>query len=304
MCGPLNLRLVAAEKWHQFKEIVEKDNSLANHNMNLGFLNELYLPRNKELGAFLDSLYNRPKDETVNQQMAKLPLAEASTSKLEAHKSSKEALVDDGSVQGSQSKVPQSAGHVTDFPSYHPIKLCVLGRAYSGKSTQAKALQKALGDKVTLFDMGQVVKEALAYVDPNQAKEEQADPKAKGGKGKAAEAPVDVFAGKDTTQYKEIATLILKQVQLTTGNEDALPGKDVDILQLVSDDGLLVQLFIQKLKLTYSNTGPSQEEQEQLMRANIDKEQELLEQLEEAKNETAEADPKKKGKGARTPQEI
>ena len=34
------------------------------------------------------------------------------------------------------------------------------------------------------------------------------------------------------------------------------------------------------------------------MRANIAKEAELLEQLEEAKNESAEVDPKKKGKGA------
>ena len=24
MCGPLNLRLVAADKWHQFKDIIEK----------------------------------------------------------------------------------------------------------------------------------------------------------------------------------------------------------------------------------------------------------------------------------------
>jgi len=98
--------------------------------------------------------------------------------------------------------------------------------------------------------------------------------------------------------------LILKQVQLTTGNEDAIPGKDVDILQMVSDDNLLVQLFIQKLKLTYAPTGPSQEEKEQQMRAKIEKEAELLEQLEEAKNEGAEADPKKKGKGSRTPQEV
>lgn len=103
-------------------------------------------------------------------------------------------------------------GHTTDFPSYHPLKLCVIGRAFSGKSTQAKYLQKILGEKVTLFEMNKIVREALAYVDPNQAKEEAVDPKAKGGKGKAAEAPVDVFAGKDTTQYKEIANLILKQV--------------------------------------------------------------------------------------------
>jgi hypothetical protein len=40
------------------------------------------------------------------------------------------------------------------------------------------------------------------------------------------------------------------------------------------------------------------------MRANIDKEVELLALLEEAKNEAVEADPKKKGKCARSPEEI
>ena len=63
MCGPLNLRLVAADKWHQFKEIIEKDVGLANTNMNLNFLNELYVPKNKELGTFLDRLYNGTKED-------------------------------------------------------------------------------------------------------------------------------------------------------------------------------------------------------------------------------------------------
>ena len=120
----------------------------------------------------------------------------------------------------------------------------MIGRACSGKSTQVKNLQKLLGEKVTLFEMNKIVREALVYVDPSQAKEEQVDTKAKGAKGKAAEAPVDVFAGKDTTQYKEIASQILKQVQQAIGTEDGIPGKDVDLLPLVSDDSLLVQLFI------------------------------------------------------------
>ena len=71
MCGPLNLRLVAAEKWHQFKETVDNDKSLANHNMNLSFLNELYVPKNRELGIFLERLYSGSKDEAANQQAAK-----------------------------------------------------------------------------------------------------------------------------------------------------------------------------------------------------------------------------------------
>ena len=37
--------------------------------------------------------------------------------------------------------------------------------------------------------------------------DEAADPKAK--KGKDKEAPTDIFAGKDSTKYKEIATILL-----------------------------------------------------------------------------------------------
>jgi len=44
--------------------------------------------------------------------------------------------------------------------------------------------------------------------------------------------------------YKEVSLLILQQIQLTTGNKDSIPGKDVDIVGLVTDDNLLIQLFI------------------------------------------------------------
>lgn len=104
-------------------------------------------------------------------------------------------------------------------------------------------MKQKMGDSITLFNMNEILREALVYVDPNSQKEEVVDPKAK-GKGKGApEAPVDIFAGKDTTKYKEVAAALLKQVQLTTGNETALPDKKTDLLQLVSDDDLLVQLF-------------------------------------------------------------
>ena len=88
---------------------------------------------------------------------------------------------------------------------------------------------------------------------PNQNKEEAVDPKAAKQKAKApAEAtPTDKFAGQDTTKYKELAEHLLKQIQLTTGNDKELPGKDADFVSLVSDDTALVQLFIQKLKLTF-----------------------------------------------------
>jgi len=42
--------------------------------------------------------------------------------------------------------------------------------------------------------MQDIIREALAYVDPNKQKDEPVDPKAK-GKGKAAETPVDQFEG-------------------------------------------------------------------------------------------------------------
>lgn len=114
-------------------------------------------------------------------------------------------------------------------------------------------------EKVQIFDMGEIIREAVAYIDPNKATEEVADPKAKGGKGKTAEAPVDAYAGKDTTLYKEIGALILKQVQLSTGDENGIPGRDVDIQSLIGDDQLLVQLFTQKLSLTYEAKGQSDE---------------------------------------------
>lgn len=61
--------------------------------------------------------------------------------------------------------------------------------------------------------MNDILREALIYVDPNQVKEEVIDPKAKAAaKGKVAEVPIDIFAGKDTTKYKAIASKILKSI--------------------------------------------------------------------------------------------
>jgi hypothetical protein len=41
MSGPLNLRLVAPDKWNQLKNITVKDLNLAKRNFDLGFLDEL-----------------------------------------------------------------------------------------------------------------------------------------------------------------------------------------------------------------------------------------------------------------------
>jgi hypothetical protein len=58
--------------------------------------------------------------------------------------------------------------------------------------------------------MSEILREALAYVDPSANKEEIPDPKAKGKK--PADEKVDAFAGHDTTVYKEIATALLEQI--------------------------------------------------------------------------------------------
>ena len=61
----------------------------------------------------------------------------------------------------------QEDEHKTSFPSYHNLKLCVLGKAYSGKKTQAQLLVDKIGSQnVTLFDMGEMIREALVYIDP------------------------------------------------------------------------------------------------------------------------------------------
>jgi hypothetical protein len=65
---------------------------------------------------------------------------------------------------------------------------------------------------LTLFNMSDIIREALAYVMKPEVKEEVVDPKAKGGKGAKADATqaVDVFSGLDTVQYKEISGKLLQ----------------------------------------------------------------------------------------------
>ena len=114
-----------------------------------------------------------------------------------------------------KSHAPEDKVFKPDFPTYHPIKICIIGKASSGKKTQTQMLIDKFGaDKLTLFNMNDIIREAFAYVDSalkSAKSDENADPKAKKGKDKG-EAPSDIFAGKDTTKYKEISTILLSQV--------------------------------------------------------------------------------------------
>ena len=58
MTGPLNMRLAAPEKWANIKEVVEKDASLKERGLDLGFLDEINLPQNVDLGSFVEGLYS------------------------------------------------------------------------------------------------------------------------------------------------------------------------------------------------------------------------------------------------------
>lgn len=133
----------------------------------------------------------------------------------------------------------------------------MIGGAFSGKKSTAQQIVEEIGDKMIVFNMDDIVREALMFV---SNKEEVPDPKAKAVKGKLQEtASTNAFEGLDTTVFKELATTILDQIKVSTGAEK-VPGKDIDLLSLVKDDTLLVNLFMQKLKLTFHQPQTSSED--------------------------------------------
>jgi hypothetical protein len=72
-------------------------------------------------------------------------------------------------------------------------------------------VEKLGAGKVTIFDMSEILREALTFVDPSQKQEEVVvDPKAKGAK--KVEEKVVLFAGQDTTAYRKIAENIFSQI--------------------------------------------------------------------------------------------
>ena len=103
---------------------------------------------------------------------------------------------------------------VGPIPNNLPLKLVVLGRGFAGKKTIANHIQaKHGGEKnVIIFNMDEVIGHALQYIAPKKS-EEAADAKDKKKKGKGAEesAPSDIFDGKDSTRFKEIANEIKKE---------------------------------------------------------------------------------------------
>ena len=58
MCGPLNLKLVAPDKWNNISQIVNKEkNTFKDRQINLSCLDGINIPQNHELGAYIETLY-------------------------------------------------------------------------------------------------------------------------------------------------------------------------------------------------------------------------------------------------------
>ena len=112
MCGPLNLRLVAADKWHLLKDLIQGEQGFGAKQRDVDFLNELFIPYNKELGKFVSSLYKKPESGFNSNPALGLM-----------------------NIEDQQSPRGAEVAFKTTFPSYHSVKLCVLGKAYSGKKT-------------------------------------------------------------------------------------------------------------------------------------------------------------------------
>ena len=95
------------------------------------------------------------------------------------------------------------------IPSDLPIKLAILGRAFSGKKTVASMLvEKYGGEKnIRVFNMDEIIKEALDYITPKKVDEAALEAAKKAKKGKQEEVvSVDIFDGKHTQAYKKLAT--------------------------------------------------------------------------------------------------
>lgn len=302
--GVFNLRMVAPDKWQTFGAIV----AAARRNtsgmeatvktavelpMEEEALRMMNSPTNEDLGAFVNRMYEGPYGAKQSLRGSLVGTSAGSTV-IGVGDSGSHAAIGASASLAAPSKDILDYLPAVALPLHHALKLCLLGPMCSGKESAVKALKETLGDSLTVFKINDVVREALTYVHPDNQKQEDADPKAKGKKGADA-GPADAFAGKDTEAYKAVAERALKSVQLTTGAQE-IPAAGKDLADLVSDEQILVDLFCQKLKLTFD--GAEAPDADQQRREKIAKEKELLEQIEEAKAAEANeaADPKGKGK--------
>jgi len=143
-------------------------------------------------------------------------------------------------------------GFVGRIPTELSIKLAILGRAFSGKKTIAHSLAEKFGGEknIKVFSMDEIIKEALDYITPKKVDEAALEAAKKAKKGKQVEEEhTDVFEGKHPAEYKKLAHA-MKAKFFADYEGDNLHQK-TDLANLVFDDELLVNIFIERLKLEY-----------------------------------------------------
>ena len=145
---------------------------------------------------------------------------------------------------------------------------------------------------MTIFNMDEIIIEALEYVAPKKVDETAVDPKAKQAKGKPNKTNEDMsltmdrFEGKNTSTFKEIATNMKNQ--FFSDYEGELAQKK-DLITLVPDDAMLVNLFVERLKLEYA--GVDLEHNMEEIEAGVTREAEIEAQLAEMEVSKDSADP-------------
>jgi len=122
--------------------------------------------------------------------------------------------------------------------------------------------------------MDEVIKEALDYITPKKVDEAALEAAKKGKKGKAEEVVnVDAFEGKQVDDYKKLANEMKEQF-FRDYEGDNLP-QQIDLTNLVFDDQILVNLFIERLKLEYDGDSLAVSKEE--LETGIRREKELVE---------------------------
>ncbi len=98
--------------------------------------------------------------------------------------------------------------------------------------------------------MDEIIKEALDYITPKKVDEAALEAAKKAKKGKQEEVVnVDIFEGKTVSEYKRIANQIKSQY-FADYEGDNLPQTH-DLANLIFDDALLVNIFVERLKVEY-----------------------------------------------------
>lgn len=189
-------------------------------------------------------------------------------------------------VDGIKHRIQQKA--LRDIPAVEPrevpndfvLRLAILGRAFSGKKTVAKQIQDQYGgpQNVKIWNMDDIIIEAIEYVTPKKVDEvaaAEASKKAPARKGKQEEiVPVDIFEGRDTTEYKRIANSI-KQMYFPEFEGEWVTK--IDLSNLIVDDAVLIELFAERLRLEYQGKVVPKKD----LKQGCVRELEILKQLEE-----------------------